>query len=153
MTTITLRITPEEARLVRLAMRPALLGDNGPRFSRVFYTLLFDAAPQIRTDFAADTTGLEKKLLHTLRVILKNLDDPDGLTEEVERLRRVHPKYEEHTQLMQVFIRCFRKAYSIVVGREFPAVEWGALHRALLYLGIVVTAPDAPAPKADPVTV
>ncbi len=144
MTTIALRISADEAARVRQAMRPALVADNGPRFARVFYALLFDVAPHLRRDFPPDIVGLQQKLLLTLSVILRNLDDPAGLSAEVARLRAVHPKYETHTQLMQVFIRCFRKAYAIVVGAEFPAAEWAVLHRALLYLGLLVTAPDEP---------
>jgi nitric oxide dioxygenase len=84
-------------------MTPAQVSEVQTSFARVapiadqaaelFYGRLFEIAPEVRPLFKADLKGQGRKLMGTLAVVVKGLDDLPALLPAVQALARKHVGY------------------------------------------------------------
>ncbi|WP_370978269.1 globin family protein [Agaribacterium sp. ZY112] len=69
--------------------------------AQIFYTRLFEIAPEVKPMFKADIAEQGKKLMSILGVAVKGLNDIDSLLPALQNLGRGHASYgvkEEHFQ-------------------------------------------------------
>ena len=58
-----------------------------------FYDRLFEIAPSVRSMFKSDMAGQRQKLIQTLAVVVKGLDDLNALVPAIESLGKRHIDY------------------------------------------------------------
>ena len=80
----------DQAR-VRATLAPVAADPSG--FARDFYARLFEHSPGLRHLFPADMESQQKKLSHTLCVIVAGLGDPDRLLPTLRALGHAHRRY------------------------------------------------------------
>lgn len=115
------------------------------RVSHCFYERLFQISPDARTLFSGDLTVQGKKLMATLALVVKNLDQFDCLRPAIARLARDHKRYgarkEHYDQAGEALIwalgqvlgdafdppteAAWRRAYGQVAAAMVPVPEDG----------------------------
>lgn len=61
--------------------------------AEIFYSYLFMFAPQVRPMFKGDMTAQGKKLMATLKIAVKSLENLDALVPVLQNLAKGHLKY------------------------------------------------------------
>jgi hemoglobin-like flavoprotein len=84
-------MTPDQIKLVQYSF--AKVAPISEMAADLFYGRLFATAPQVRSLFPDDMTEQRRKLMATLAVVVKGLDDPDTLLPAARALGRRHIEY------------------------------------------------------------
>ncbi len=118
--------------LVRRSWAQAI--SNKQTLGLLFYTKLFQIAPETETLFASDFTSQAKKLVSTLAFIVDNLDEEETVLKAAEDLAVRHVDYnvtpEHYTVVGTALIETLRE----LLGSAFdPATEaaWSETYEAL----------------------
>ena len=83
--------TPDDQARIRATLAPVVADPVG--FARDFYTRLFEHSPGLRHLFPADLEPQQKKLSHTLGVIVAGLEHADRLLPTLRALGEAHRRY------------------------------------------------------------
>lgn len=125
-------MTPEQATLVKESF--SKLQPHAEMAAEIFYSRLFDVAPELRSMFKADMRGQGRKLMAMIGLAVASLDRLNDLVPVVEDLGRIHYGYgvkDEHYDLVgSALIHTLQRG----LGAGFtPAVEeaWLAVYEVL----------------------
>lgn len=127
----------------------ALLAD-GSRLTTIFYAKLFERYPGVRPLFPADIRAQETKLMDSLRAVVRHVEAPEGLRDELKAMGARHVKYgaraEHYPLVCDLLLECMGDA----AGNKWTpqlASEW---QQALQIVSDVMlegaAAPGAPKP-------
>jgi methyl-accepting chemotaxis protein len=87
----------------------ALLTD-GSRLTTIFYAKLFERYPGVRPLFPADIRAQEAKLMDSLRAVVRHVESPDALREELKAMGARHVKYgakpEHYPLVCDLLLEC-----------------------------------------------
>ncbi len=112
-------MTPEQINLIQQNF--ASIAPQAEAVATVFYNRLFAIKPALQLLFPADLTEQKKKLMATLGVAIKSLNQPDALVPVLENLGRKHALYgvrENHYDTVgAALLLTLRDA----LGKEFTA--------------------------------
>ena len=124
-------ISRYDANRIRRLMANALVGTRGPNFVRVFYAHLFMCHPNLRPLFPINIANQARKLLMTISVVVKNLENDAELQRIAVHLMEVHNNIPIQEIHIEAFLESFSYAYKEVAGHEFPRQEWNIFRRAI----------------------
>lgn len=79
---------PSDAAVLREHFASATRDPNA--FGHAFYAGVFERAPAVRALFPSDIDALQEKLVRTLRVLMKGLDQPDAAQVQLQLLGARH---------------------------------------------------------------
>lgn len=79
---------PSDAAALREHFADATRDPNA--FGHAFYARVFERAPAVRALFPSDLHALQEKLVHTLRLLMKGLDQPDAVQVQLQLLGARH---------------------------------------------------------------
>lgn len=89
------------------------------RAGDVFYSYLFEEAPQLRVLFGEDIKKQNKKLLSMITLIITKLDRLDQVEQEIHYLAKKHKTYGVTEKDFQVFGNAFLKMLAEVIGTQW----------------------------------
>lgn len=84
-------MTPQQIALVQTGFARATR--LGPHLAATFYAELFAIDPSLRAMFKGDMIALGEKLMSTLDIAVKSLDQPEALTPTLQALAIRHVDY------------------------------------------------------------
>ncbi len=84
-------ITPRQVQLIKQTF--AQVEPIADQAAEIFYNYLFQFAPEVRPMFKGDMKSQGKKLMATLKVAVKSLDNLEALVPVLQNLARNHLKY------------------------------------------------------------
>lgn len=118
---------PEEEAMTLSAGDIALMRESFERLqphvieaSELFYTRLFEIAPELRPLFRSDMTGQGMRFMTTLGVILQHLDDPEALAPYLKRLAEGHAAYGVRAGHFAPMGKALVATMRETLGEEFP---------------------------------
>ena len=85
-------MTPEQIKLVQQSF--ARVAPDAEEASQVFYTRLFEQAPEVRPLFKGDIRDQGKKLMAMLATVVQGLNDLDALMPAIRALAVRHNDYK-----------------------------------------------------------
>jgi hemoglobin-like flavoprotein len=84
-------VTPDQVKLVQDSFsKVAPIADTA---AEIFYTRLFEVAPQVRAMFPDDMTEQRKKLMATLAIVVNGLANLDAILPAASALAKRHVDY------------------------------------------------------------
>lgn len=102
--------------------------------ARLFYTRLFQIAPDTEVLFEKDLTAQGRKLVATLSFIIDNLDDPDSLLPAAGDLARRHVGYNVKASQYAVVGQALIETLRDLLGEQFDRrteEAWTSTYQAL----------------------
>jgi hemoglobin-like flavoprotein len=76
----------------------------------IFYAKLFERYPGVRPLFPADIRAQEAKLMDSLRAVVRHVESPDALREELKAMGARHVKYgakpEHYPLVCDLLLEC-----------------------------------------------
>lgn len=84
-------MTPEQIRLIQSSF--AKVAPIADQAAALFYARLFEIAPEVKPLFRGDMSEQGKKLMGTLAVVVKGLDNLEAIVPAAETLARRHVNY------------------------------------------------------------
>jgi hemoglobin-like flavoprotein len=92
-------MTPTQIRLVKQSFAQLVPDEDSALetfFGEIFYSRLFDLAPQLRLVFSTDISRQSQKLLETLRHVVQHLEQPNtGQLSELGSKHRLEYKVQD----------------------------------------------------------
>lgn len=138
----TLDDTPDEVRMRRSWAKAAAAGDL---VGQIFYSKLFEIAPESRAMFPDAIDDQARKLLQTLNWIVDHLDDAETLVPATEDLAIRHVRYgvtaEHYPAVGEALIATLRQG----LGPEFSSEDEAAWLRVYAQLSGIMTSAAYPA--------
>ena len=123
-------ITPRQVQLIKSSF--AQVEPIADQAAEIFYNYLFQFAPQVRPMFKGDMKSQGRKLMSTLKVAVKSLDNLEALVPVLEKLARDHVHYgvraEHYTPVGNALLYALRDG----LGQAFTAEvrqAWVDLYR------------------------
>jgi hemoglobin-like flavoprotein len=125
-------MTPQQRQLVLQSWRQ--LSPDAERLAELFYSRLFDLAPQLRHLFRGDMTLQQKRLATMLGALVADLEKREVLGPTLNDLGQRHATYGVHEEDFEVFGEALVWALQRVLwGDCTPDVEeaWRAVYREI----------------------
>lgn len=86
-----MEITPRQVQLIKQSF--AQVEPIADQAAEIFYNYLFQFSPEVRPMFKGDMTSQGRKLMSTLKVAVKSLDNLEALLPVLQKLARDHVSY------------------------------------------------------------
>ncbi len=138
----TLDDTPDEVRIRRSWAKAAAAGDL---VGQIFYSNLFEIAPESKSMFPDVIDDQARKLLQTLNWIVDHLDDAETLVPAAQNLAIRHVRYgvtaEQYPEVGEALIATLRQG----LGPDFSDEDEAAWLRVYTQLSGIMTSAAYPA--------
>lgn len=112
-------LTTREAEKVRLTFSRVVADRDA--FSKSFYDRLFTAAPSVRLLFSTNMDMQREKLVATLALVVRSVNNLDALRHDIRELGRRHVEYGAMPVHYDVLRDVFLDTMDEYIGEEFDA--------------------------------
>lgn len=127
----------------------AVAAQNAPLVGELFYSKLFQIAPETRPLFRQDMRAQRQKLTATLGFIVEHLDDHDPLSDAARQLALRHVNYGVKAEHYASVGAALIWALQNLLGSRFGSAEATAWTNAYTTLTAVMIAAAYPGGTAD----
>lgn len=129
----------DEPQLAAIERTFELLSEQGPAPIERFYARLFETVPEARSMFRTDGRTQARKFLHTLRVIVSALREPNRHVAVLQRLGERHRGYGVTHGHYLVVGETLLSVFEEALGDDFDALAREAWARAFGLIQTVMT--------------
>lgn len=139
-------MTPDQISLIQSSFQKvAPIADQA---AALFYARLFEIAPEVKPLFKSDMTDQGRKLMGTLAVVVKGLDDLDAIVPAAQTLARRHVGYGVTAAHYPPVGEALLWTLETGLGDAFTAETRAAWAEAYgLLSSVMIAAAEAPAPQ------
>lgn len=132
------------ADLLRTTWATATAGDRGHALAVGFYSRLFVKHPELRSMFAGDMADQRKKLVATVSLVVRSVDNLDAVVPILQRLGRDHVRFgvvaADYDHVGEALVAAL-EVHAADVWTEQAAQAWGDAYR--IVADVMVSAAEA----------